>query len=250
MTDHPDWDYWLYENLGNGKYRDIASYALNDGDIRSDKYDLDFSKWCRKYFWTAQEAALISFFRDPDKVERTDADFIFHDEVYAPGDDDEHGKKNIELRQYITDLYDLIEDAQTKKVLPAQFFLPEMYIDWARRVGVDIPQSVSQELALVESERNQEKTPAQSGDETKSADADSAPKRKSNSQKKRLENNLTKILLAVLVESKLIDKEPTALSKKLELILENMAHEQGDKHLSLGAPTIEDRLAEARELLK
>jgi hypothetical protein len=247
MTDRPNWDYWLYEDLGNGNYRDIASYALNEGDIRSDKYDLDLNKWCSKYFWTAQEAALISFLRDPDKVQRTDDDFIFHDEVYAPMDDDNDGKKNIELRQYITTVYDMIEDAQAKEVLPAKFFRPEMYIDWAKRVGVDIPQSVSQSLIV---ERNRGTGPPRSADDTKSVDEDSEPKRKSNSQQKRLENNLTKILLAVLVESKLIEKEPAALAKKLELILDNLAYDQADKSLSLGAPTIEDRLAEAHELRK
>jgi hypothetical protein len=249
MTDHPDWNYWTLEWISDSKYRDVATYLLSDSDIRSDRYDLDVEKWCntKHFFWTAQEAALISFFRDPDLVERTEEDFIFHDEVYGLRPDaDEDAKKNIELRQYITDLYELILDAQEQKELPGRL-LRDVYIEWAALVGVDIPQPVLQALKAVEREGQHETRPDDLRDGVVSVDADQSKKQKGI---QKYENNLLKIILALLIKSNLIEKSTGAMSNTLAEILRTKAHDQGDEDLNLGDETIKKRLDDAHELLK
>lgn len=251
MADRPDWNYWMREWISDSTYRNVetSSAYLTENDIRRDEYDLDVNKWCWKkhFFWTAQEAALISFFRDPDKVERTDDDFIFHNNVYGVrGDDDEDGKKNIELRQYITDLYELILDAQEKKELPRRL-LRDVYIEWAELVGVDIPQPVLQALKAVERESQHETRPDDLRDGVVSVDTDQSKKQKGNT---KYENNLLKILLALLIKSDLIEKSTGAMSNTLAEILLTKAHDQGDDELKVGHETIKKRLDEAHELLK
>jgi hypothetical protein len=34
---------------------------IEDRDWRNEKYELDIRKWCRKFYWNADQAALISF---------------------------------------------------------------------------------------------------------------------------------------------------------------------------------------------
>jgi hypothetical protein len=92
MADHPAWDYFMYETLPDGRKREFYRYHLEYNDIRADNYDLDLEEWCgmKHFYWTAQEAALISFDRDPNKVELSEDDNFVFDEDFrgywpAPG---------------------------------------------------------------------------------------------------------------------------------------------------------------------
>lgn len=161
MADFPAWDYWAWEQLPGGRQRPVetGNSFLSESDIRNDIYDLDVKNWCRRkhFFWTAQEAALISFGRDPDKVERTKDDFVFHDEVYGPPDNDEDDsrQKDNELRQYITDVHEAILHAQETEVLKPR--IPrERYIEWAEGEGIDVPRFVVEAVEEFEREREAE----------------------------------------------------------------------------------------------
>ncbi len=255
MADRTPWDYWLYEDLGNGRYRGIhdSGCHLDESDIRSDEYDIDVDAWCRCHFWDAQEAALISFFRDPAKVERTSDDFVLHNEIRGSyGRDDADNEKNIELRNQITDLYDLIRQAQRQEVLPI-FFRPVMYVDWAKRMGVSIPEPVAHALNRVKIENEHLDAAAKSKQAYLAGKGVPAPdesEEKLTSQQSRAVNNLVKILLAVLLKSKLINWDVIKLSRALEEILDDLSVSQEDPKLSVSADTVKGRLLEARDLLK
>jgi hypothetical protein len=250
MADRPSWDYWLYEDLGNGRYRGIhdSGCHLDDSDIRSDGYEIDVDKWCRCHFWNAQEAALVSYFRDPDKVERTSDDFVLHGKVRgAYGDDDDDAEKNLELRNHITDLYELIRQAQKQEVLP-EFFRPAMYIDWAKRMGVSVPKPIADELDRVSLE--DDRATSQYNSVGRRQPTLDEAEEKLTSQQSRAARNLVKILLAVLLKTNLIKWDPVKLSGSLEKILDDLSVAQEDPNISVSIDTIKARLREAYALLK
>jgi hypothetical protein len=244
MTKFPDWNYWMYRYLDSeaGTYRPIHDFdVITDNDIRYEGYDLDDNKWCRKNFWTAQEAALISFHRDPDKIrelykfDETDDNFLSEFDTT----DEEH----YELTGFITDIYGLIKSSQEEKTLPPKLLRPDLYVEWAMLVGIDIPHSVLEELNAVQRERREEADPPEPSDETASVGAEPVPKTKKPSQ--RLENNSTKIILALLLHSGLINKDVRWLSGRLSEIIHEKMGEVEPK-----AGTIETRLNEAHELVR
>jgi hypothetical protein len=258
VGERPQWDYWLYEDLGD--HRKLTIYherEFEEGDWRNKKYELDVKKWCRKSFWTPDEATLISFFRDPEKLQKAE-DFVPWNE------EDEEFQKHIELKKHLFDLHGLIKDSQEKKILP-DFFRPEMYIDWAKRVGVSICADIPRELERAERQRNYRGPPPNifqrasgnwptddmlSDSEDALIESEDAPNRKLTSQEARLKQNLIKILFAVLLESNLIKRDPVELSKKLADTLEKHKRKQRDGERPLGAQTIQIRLEEAHELQK
>jgi hypothetical protein len=235
MADHPRWNYWIDENLGDGRLLPVDDDGwLPKGDIRKDTYNLDTKKWCRKHLWTAEQAALISFSRDPYKV-LTDNDLI-------PWND-EHHEEHAALAKHINKLYRLITDAQEQRILP-EIFRPGMYIEWAKHVGVDFPPYIEAELDAVERERSRNADSAQQSDDVVSNNTERTSEKKGRSQQTRLENNLRKIILALLIKAGLTNEKPDALSRKLEDILlkEDTPYPK--------AGTIEERLTEVLDLLK
>ena len=254
MAKYPSPDYWMHEIIEDaGADRRISIYEgkdLDSADIRNQKYDLDKRIWCReKEFWDAEEAALISFGRDPDKVVKRDE--------YVPWDeDDEDFKKHSELWDQIEKRRLLIKDAQEKEMLP-DFFPPKTYVKWAERMGFFIPGFVTNELDAIQREREairQGKRPSifpgiyLDPVEMSEDDSERVSEKKGRSQQKRFDNNLLKILAAVLIYAKLGNK-PAELSKALADILENRALELANKRLLLGVSTIEERIEEALDLL-
>ena len=157
MADYPAWNYWAWEQLLDGRQRPVETSdgVLYESDIRNDMYWLDVNRWCKRghFFWTPQEAALISFGRDPDKVDRTEDDFIFHDDFLRT--DDEDGQKNVELRQFITDVYEAIRHAQVTGELRPRI-AREAYIEWAKDEGIDVPHFVVEAIDAFERDRERE----------------------------------------------------------------------------------------------
>src|SRR5438067_3675198 len=132
MAEHPAWDYWMCDDLGNDRIISIhEGKSLSEADIRNEEYDLDVEKWCREWYWEADEAATISFGRDPDKVKNADDSL--------PIVEAEDRAKHNELIGHIDTLEGLIMEAQEQKLLLSPFFPPAMYVEWSRRVGVSIP---------------------------------------------------------------------------------------------------------------
>jgi hypothetical protein len=238
MADFPSWDFWKFKSIeDDGIKRQISIHEWDDigkRDIRNKQYDLDYDSWCRKHFWDAEEAAAISFGRDPGKITESlkdgpitaneDEDFTAHDELA-----DQMVKR---LR--------LIEKAQENGQLTKDFFRPSMFIEWGRRMGFYVPPRVEKWLGNVERERRGEGTISRTvpgiffeneaeAEQVSKTDSEAEQASKTDSDKgwkkvgsgtKQYDNNLLRILLAVMIESKLIDRDPRSLSKTLATLME------------------------------
>ena len=226
MAEHVNWDYWLQEDVGNGTSILVYENDLSETDVRHPTYDLDLKKWCSKWYWKPYHAAAISFGRDPEKLKNIDGSLPIHNEKRA---------KHNELIGHINTVEELIQ-----KQLPT-FFPPAQYIEWAENVGVDFPEFVRRQVERVNRERESALHANPFDGEQM---AYSAPTPRGNL--KRVDNNLIKILLALLLETGRIKASPNDLSKKLVTQLAGLELE-GDK---LTPPIISKRLEQARDLLK
>lgn len=126
----PKWNYWMWDEAGQYNYK-------YDHDM-SDHPDCEFlertawdEEWTRRLFWTANEAAALSFGRSPDKV---------------PWDNDPFGVKVMdgksEFATYFCELRRQIIEAQEKGILPKA--IPAlMYIQWAELSNVPFPPTLA-----------------------------------------------------------------------------------------------------------
>jgi hypothetical protein len=247
MADFPAWDYWAWELDSHGRavMSDFSADSVNDDDIRFEGYDLDYDNWCKRssFYWTAQEAALISFGRDPDRVEKTKEDFVFSAGVVGPEDH--------ELRQNITAVYEAILDAQKTGNLHQRRILRERYINWATGEGIDIPIFVSEAVDAFERERDAlDARLSEHVNVTIAEPDDEIPEAKLDSHDKKFRNNVKKVIAALLIETGLKSRSTKKLAETLENALNGEADRRKDFEIRLGWQTIQDRLDEAHELLK
>jgi hypothetical protein len=258
MAKNAAWDSFMFEDLAEGKQRAVDRSSLEQNDIRNERFDLDYfdaEDWCgpRHFFWTPQEAALITFYRDPSKVELDeDNDYVFDDDFIGPIGDDEDGRANQALRQRIENVHDAIRAAQAQdpRELP-QRIRREVYVEWCGIVGIDFPPSVAQKLEYftnnldaLEAKMNQQPdTPDPTTDNTDTK----KPKREPLAGP-RAENNTLRILLAVLVVSKLVNHPKSELSRTLANWLETNKITQTNGNL-IDMEMIEGRVSAAQELL-
>lgn len=246
MNQFPAWNYWRYDEDGNFRY-DLDYKLFEDDDLRGPNYTLESEFWCSQYFWDAEQAALISFDRDPRKVIFDQSSFPFDEDSCICDNDD--SKADDQLRGHIESLADLIKKAQSENVLPP-FFPPRMYLAWADRMGVDYPRYISDELNARERElakQSDDSSPLESATPPEKA---IQSKHKNNGPSRRLDNNLTKIILALLIEAKLTGRDLSTLAKALSDHLADEAHRHGDNTLTVEYKTIAVRLEEALELRK
>jgi len=246
MAEHPSWDYWRYDDVGNGRFVSIYEGRwLSDADIRNEEFDLDEKRWCREY-WDASQAAAISFGRDPDKVKNADDSLSIVDA--------EDRAKHSELVDHIDNLEGLIRDAQIKKeLLPSPIFLPEQYIKWARRVGVDFPLYVENELAVVKAERTIPKRPGDSVDLSADVDGSEHQSQKGKGPQAKKENSFLKLILALWEMTDFKKKDSDSVDELAGIILvalgEKAKAERNGK-FSLEIATIRAHLIRARDLYK
>jgi hypothetical protein len=254
MTKFPSWDFWKYMIIDvNDRGRDFRStvsiYDWADivkTDIRNKKFDLDCNKWCRENFWEADQAAAISFDRDPGKIKKHLSE---HGYLGADEDNEEECAAHDELVDAIQARQRLIEEAQENKVLPpGSIFRPEMFVDWGKRVGFRVPPEVEKWVNNVERERRGEGKISSIRDTSgkvagiffENDDADGSefhlsapvnegelsenePKQKSRravGPGRKEEYNSTGVLLAILMESELIDREQDELTRNLQTLIE------------------------------
>jgi hypothetical protein len=250
MADFPAWDYWRWElnSCGSPVVIDTGIYSVNDDDFRCEDYDLDENNWCTRsnFYWTAQEAALISFGRDPDKIKESFKErienFPFFDGVVGPEDH--------ELRQNISAVYNAILHAQETGNLQRRI-LRERYIDWARGEGIDFPIFVSEAINAFEREREAlHERLSQHVNGMIAEPDDELPDEEVNSHDKKFRNNVRKVIVALLIHTGLASRGTKKLAEDLQAILNDKADLQKDFALKLGWQTIQDRLDEAHELLK
>lgn len=249
MSERPRWNFWLDEQLDDRLV--VFNRPDSQEDIRHESFDLDVVKWCDEIFWSADEATLISFFRDPEKIKKasTTSPLLNMNDDY-----EEHN----ELLRHMIDLHDLIEDAQRREQLPGDFFPAAMYVKWAKRMHVDLPPSVLHQLDFVERERRGEVGPLNIFEAARfgrKARFDCPPMERDDKIFKvssRAETNSNKIILALLKTTDLFRVDVGTLSKRLSKLLEELADETGDNTLKIGTgpQTIASRLKAAHELLK
>jgi hypothetical protein len=252
MDKHPNWDYWQ-EEYSDGKLI-VFDRPDSERDIRHEKYDLDVTKWCDKAFWDAGDAALISFFRDPDKIAGVSRELS----PLHIGDDDyeEHN----ELMGHISNLNNLIIKAQERQQLSENFFQATMYVEWAKRMGISIPRRVSDQLGFVVRERRGEIGPlnifeaAKFGRRPGYFSSEKEPEfvnNKNQGPAKRADNNSAKIILAILEVADLLKVDDSVLTRRIQTALEKFARQKNDKSFleGVGKQTIESRLGAAKDLL-
>jgi hypothetical protein len=264
MTKFPSWDFWKFMTIdvtdrGRNFQSTVSIYDWADlvrTDIRNKKFDLDCNKWCRENFWEADEAAAISFGRDPGKIKQHLSE---HGYLGADEDNEEECADHEKLVEAINERQRLIEEAQAKEMLTKDFFRPGMYIDWGKRLGFQVPPEVEKWLSNVERERRGEgkisgrfagmfiENDSTAIDDNPSPDKVAKPKKNLGSQQVRLDNNLRKIILALLKKTALDKANPKKLAGELEEILDELAVEHSDKGLQLSSETILERLNEARD---
>lgn len=162
MTEFPSWNFWQFMTIDvNSRGFDFQSQVsiydwadIGDADIRNRKFDLDYNEWCRRNFWEADQAAAISFNRDPGKIKKHLSE---HGYIGADENNEEECAAHDKLVDAIKARQRLIEEAQENKVLPpGSIFRLEMFIDWGKRVGFRVPPEVEKWVTNVERERRGE----------------------------------------------------------------------------------------------
>jgi hypothetical protein len=253
MAEDRDWNFWKNETISDPvlNRRVISIYEgkdLDEGDIRNENFNLNTRKWCLEIYWDAMQASFISFGRDPGK---------FKADSYSPFDEsDDDYLKHLELMSMIEARYRQIVAAQNEGYLNRDFFFPAVYIGWSERLKLSFPPYVKKELMFIDRERRGEVKPSKhfagmyiEVSETPE-ETEQAPAKTGGGQQKRLENNLTKILFAVLSKSKLVKEDVDELVKDLHTILATMAEKRADADFAPTGATIKKRILEALDLLK
>src|SRR6266850_4510761 len=102
----PIWNYWMWDD--EGKYNYKYDYDMSDHPDWEHLQNTGWDKeWTRRLFWTAEQAAALSFGRSPDKVS---------------WDNNPYGVKEMdgesEFPTYFCELRRQIIEAQEKGILP------------------------------------------------------------------------------------------------------------------------------------
>lgn len=131
--DLPIWNYWMWDDEGEYIYK--YDYGM------ADHPDADFlcgtewdDHWPRRFFWTAEQAAALSFGRSPDAIP-------WNDERSGVKDMDQSSK----FATHFCDLREEIIEAQQKGILPSA--IPAlMYIQWAEANRAPFPPALAREV--------------------------------------------------------------------------------------------------------
>lgn len=134
MSDASTWprhDYWMYDEDGNFIHRfALESYdGPNEEWIGSPEYE---DAWTRQFFWSAEEAAALSFGRSPSA------------DVFKNGYPDEMDGSD-QFATYYCKLRDHIRDKQEAGEL-ANPMPAKMYVDWALLKGLPMSPSLAGEV--------------------------------------------------------------------------------------------------------
>jgi hypothetical protein len=146
MSDFPSpWNYWEMLILDeNGNYvEDTSDEALNDVEqFHSPDFRADFEKWGGQNFWNCDEAAALTFGKDPDVITR------------------EHVEEDTVGPSYFIPYYAAVRERilarQASGELP-ELMRPALYVEWARRQGIDFPDDLKEVVQQLERDRETER---------------------------------------------------------------------------------------------
>ena len=265
MADLPPSAFWAFEELPNGRIVEIerGSGLLYEADLRNERYDLDVEKWARQWYWNAQQAACISFHRDPTKINEAYSD---DDLCGIPANGDGY-QQHIALENAIARLENMITDAQNIGLLPANFFCPGQYFEWASRMGIDFPRDVRDEVQKFQREVSYLDQDADSSQDRTARDLVDPSKLKARGGEGKLDHSLQKIILSLLLKyiggydrtandgmnaakAKLQKADCGQLSNSVASILEELEETGKGSKFRIGVRTIKDHLFGAVDLLK
>jgi regulator of replication initiation timing len=121
MAELPPCNFWMYENDDSGWQHSSYGRGFLEG------ITADYTVWAKKPFWSAHEAASLSFCLDPNETE------------YVVDCED------LPLTNHYAMLVDIIERAQAANRL-SDPIRPREYLAWALQDGVDIPDGLRDEI--------------------------------------------------------------------------------------------------------
>jgi hypothetical protein len=134
MSEWPIWDHWKYFaslNHDDGRYTVSANDGIPDDELPFvDAADYEPS-WARKWWWTADEAAALSFGKSPNAVP-------YDDYMASMDGSSEFVTAFCAVREHIM-------QAQSTNDL-ADPFPAKVYVDWALKQGMPLPPQLAEEV--------------------------------------------------------------------------------------------------------
>jgi hypothetical protein len=130
----PDWPshcYWMYDE--NGEYIHKYDYGMAEHPDCEFLDGTDYEDmWAQQFFWSADQAAALSFGRSPDEVPY-DAHMESMDQ-------------SSRFATYFCDLREHIIEAQRDRILPER--IPAvMYAQWAQQNGLPFPPELAKQVS-------------------------------------------------------------------------------------------------------
>jgi hypothetical protein len=131
MLDWPIWNYWMFDDNVDFIFR--YDHTMDGHPDAEFLYGTDYEpEWAHRFFWTADEAAALSFGRSPTKV--------CHDQYMEEMDG------SSEFATHFCELRLAIIEAQNAKTLPET--IPAcMYAEWAQRNNLPFPPALADKVS-------------------------------------------------------------------------------------------------------
>lgn len=230
-TELPSWNFWRH--FPNGEFRfDLDYKNFEEADLRSPKAHADPIVWARKYFWTAEQASLLAFGLDPERIDWED---------YCV--DPEGQEVRDLLYEYCKKFASLLRSDQDAARLPSDPIPAGVLLAWAETHRVTFPHWIVAQVETILSPQSIQVADTEEPRTTEPRDA---------GKTNRVDRNVKKIILAFLRRGKTKDSrvDIPLQSKQLSQTLSELAVDSGDDSLKLGEQTIRERLNEAEDLVK
>lgn len=232
--DVTSWDFW--KNDSNDDGADAEGHA-ETGDLGSTLYDVAFEAWIERASWTRREASALTFGRNPDAI-NWDGDYPseIEDELIS----ENRIRRSVFLRFAIGEVCDKIRSAQDLGILP-QKIAPRQFVAWSTLFRLDVPYELRN--ALVADHARITAAPNVSPQFVNGSRS---------SDKTRLDNNLLKIILALLLmeggrDEISISTFAHKIERRLDELQKEIRPEKGA--LTFESQSIVKRLKDVRALL-
>ena len=226
-TDWPAHNYWEYDENGDPlDWEDLCSYLSSHPDceyLENTDYE---EKWVQQFFWSADQAAALSFGRSPDKVQWHE----YEESMYGSSD----------FVTHLGDLGDVILKAQRDRILP-EVIPATMYAQWAERNRLPFPPELAKRVTAFFAE-----VMAMANDRAGSAAGEVKAVRSS----PRKERNLLGVIYALAWKHhRLGDLQNAAVAGNIENVINRLVEQKADFKIEAKSQRIAEWLSEAIDQL-